>query len=231
MSEERLPLVIIGASGHARVAIDAARMSSRYEIIGLVDPKLPPDTLVDGARVLGPDHVLAELAEAHPCLACVIAIGDNTVRARVASEIDERGISFAAIVHPSAVIAQTAEVAAGAFIAAGAVVNPGARIGRHAIVNTGATVDHDCRVGNFAFIGPNAALAGNVAIGGGAMIGISACVLPGITVGEGATVGAGAVVIENVAAGARVAGNPARPLPAAAGPSEARDQAVAGRAQ
>jgi maltose O-acetyltransferase len=46
----------------------------------------------------------------------------------------------------------------------------------------------------------------NVWIGGGAII------LPGVTIGDNAIVGAGAVVTRNVAPGATVAGNPARPL-------------------
>ncbi|MBV1833262.1 sugar O-acetyltransferase [Novacetimonas pomaceti] len=46
----------------------------------------------------------------------------------------------------------------------------------------------------------------NVWIGGGAII------LPGITIGNDAIIGAGSVVTRDVAAGATVAGNPARPL-------------------
>ena len=46
----------------------------------------------------------------------------------------------------------------------------------------------------------------HVWIGGGALL------LPGVTVGDGAIIGAGAVVTRDVAAGATVAGNPARPL-------------------
>lgn len=46
----------------------------------------------------------------------------------------------------------------------------------------------------------------NVWLGGGVII------LPGVTIGDGAIIGAGSVVTRDVAAGARVAGNPARPL-------------------
>ena len=132
------------------------------------------------------------------------------------------GLGFAAVIHPAAVIADTAEIEPGAFLAAGAVVNPDARIGAHAIVNTGATVDHDTQVGEFAFVGPNAALAGGVVVGHGAMVGIGACVVPGVAIGAHATVGAGAVVIDDVGAGEHVAGNPARRLPEPAGSARLR---------
>ncbi len=48
----------------------------------------------------------------------------------------------------------------------------------------------------------------------GASIGSGATVLGGVRIGAGAMVGAGSVVVSDVAAGATVAGNPARPLPA-----------------
>jgi maltose O-acetyltransferase len=47
----------------------------------------------------------------------------------------------------------------------------------------------------------------DVWIGGGAII------LPGITVGDGAVIGAGSVVTRDIAEGATVMGNPARPRP------------------
>jgi maltose O-acetyltransferase len=47
----------------------------------------------------------------------------------------------------------------------------------------------------------------NVWIGGGALL------MPGVTIGDDAVIGAGAVVTRDVAPGATVVGNPARPLP------------------
>jgi UDP-2-acetamido-3-amino-2,3-dideoxy-glucuronate N-acetyltransferase len=46
----------------------------------------------------------------------------------------------------------------------------------------------------------------------GATIGSGATILGGVRIGAGATVGAGAVVTKDVAAGATVVGNPARPI-------------------
>ncbi|MBV9736406.1 MAG: sugar O-acetyltransferase [Acidisphaera sp.] len=52
-----------------------------------------------------------------------------------------------------------------------------------------------------------------VRIGRHAWIGGGAIILPGVTIGDGAIVGAGSVVTRDVAAGATVLGNPARPRP------------------
>lgn len=51
-----------------------------------------------------------------------------------------------------------------------------------------------------------------VRIGADVWIGGGAVILPGITIGEGAIIGAGSVVTRDVAPGATVAGNPARPV-------------------
>lgn len=51
-----------------------------------------------------------------------------------------------------------------------------------------------------------------VTIGANVWIGGAALILPGVTVGDDAIIGAGAVVTRDVAPGATVAGNPARPV-------------------
>ncbi len=52
-----------------------------------------------------------------------------------------------------------------------------------------------------------------VVIGDDVHVGIGAIILKGVTIGHAARIGAGAVVSRDVPAGARVEGNPARPLP------------------
>ncbi|WP_420010543.1 sugar O-acetyltransferase [Tateyamaria sp.] len=54
--------------------------------------------------------------------------------------------------------------------------------------------------------------ARSVHIGQSVWLGGNVIVLPGVSIGDGAIVGAGSVVTRDIAAGAKVAGNPARPL-------------------
>ena len=122
------------------------------------------------------------------------------------------GLAIGSVVHPRAFVARDAVLGEGAQILALAGVAAQARLGAACIVNTGATVDHECVLGDGVHIAPGAHLAGCVEVGAFAMIGTGAVVLPRVRIGERAMVGAGAVVLKDVAAGATVVGNPARPI-------------------
>lgn len=206
------PLVIFGASGHARVVVDAARVSGRFSVIGMLDKAVAAGSLVANVPVLGGDEILPELAARNPGLVGIIGIGDNRVREAIATSARKRvpGFPFGAVVHPAAIIASDVAIGEGTFVAAGVTINCGTRIGAHAVINTSASVDHDCVIEDFSFLAPQVALAGSVKVGRGAFVGIAACAIPGITIGADAIVGAGAAVVDDVGARAIVVGVPAR---------------------
>lgn len=195
-------LRILGAGGHARVAADAWR-SAGGEVAGFHDDSPPPGAALAGMRLLGPIAAAVEAGEpVH------LAIGDNRTRERLSARFEDR--LCPPVVHRETVVSPSAAIGAGTLVGAGAVVQADAVIGRHAIINSCALIEHDCRIGDFVHVAPGVRLAGSVSVGNGAFVGIGAIVIPGIAIGAGATVGAGAVVIADVAAGAVVAGVPAR---------------------
>jgi sugar O-acyltransferase (sialic acid O-acetyltransferase NeuD family) len=145
----------------------------------------------------------------------LVAIGGDRGRDRLAihEELEAAGLSPLIARHPTAFIASSAKIGDGSQILAMAAVAVDAILGRGVIVNTSASVDHECVLGDGVHIAPGARLAGCVVVGRFAMVGTGAVVLPRVRIGEDAIVGAGAVVTKDVAAGAVVAGNPARTMP------------------
>ena len=200
-----MKLAMIGAGGHAKVAIEAWR-SSGGEVSALYDD----DPAMAGREVLAAP-VGGKVADAIASGSLLhLAIGDNGARARIAEGVDDGRCP--PVVHERSWISPTASVGPGCLICAGVVVQALARIGRHTIVNSQALIEHDIAVGDFCHIAPGVRLGGAVRIGDGVLVGIGSVLLPGVRIGDGAVVGAGAVVIRDVAPGAVVGGNPARPL-------------------
>ncbi len=212
MSSSALPVIVVGAGGHAVVVADALLAAGRT-VLGFVDAEasLAGATRL-GLPVLGGDDVL----EAHGRDRVELANGiggvggrDAGLRARVQARLEAAGWQFTGVRHPAAVVSAHAQVAAGAQLMAGSVVQAGARVGRGAIVNTRAVVEHDVQVGDFAHVAPGAVLCGNVTLGSGAHVGAGATVRQGVTLGGGVVVGIGAAVVADHAAGVLV-GVPAR---------------------
>jgi len=207
-------LVLVGASGHAKVVIDIVEKEGRYRISHLVDDNaaLHGKTFF-GYRVTGATpSILAATASEMPL--ALVAIGDNSTRMRIATWLRDNGFELARAVHPQAQLGRGTVIGDGTVIMAGAVVNSDAAIGENVIVNTGATIDHDCVVGDGVHLAPGVHLCGGVRVGAGTFIGAGSVVIPGIRIGGNAIVGAGSTLLEDVSENVKAAGSPARKLSA-----------------
>lgn len=194
-------MIILGASGHAKVIIEIAQANA-----------MTIDTVYDKdeskVEVLGYPVCHQDVPAQASCL--VIAVGNNNIRQQLATNLTT---SFCApLIHPTATVSASATIAEGTVVMAGAVINAGAKIGAHVIINSGAVIEHDCVIDDFVHISPNAALAGNVTVAAGAHVGIGASVIQGISIGRDAVVGAGAAIIEDVRANAVVVGVPGKQI-------------------
>ncbi len=196
-------LLIVGAGGHAKVIIDAAR-AAKFDIAGVVGDAQGRTDLLGIPISATPDELKAD--------AFVIAVGDNRARAALFDEYLETGMRPAVVVHPSATIANGVEIGGGTFIAGGVVVNVDTRIGDNVILNTSCTVDHDCLIGDHAHVGPMTGLCGGVRVGAGTLIGAGCTVIPTRSIGEWTVIGAGSSVVRDVPDDELYAGVPARPL-------------------
>jgi len=209
-----IPVVGLGAGGHAKVVIEILQLEDQYELIGLLDPKSDlRGELVLGVPVLGGDEQLAMLkARGVKCFFVGLAsTSDLGPRRRLYEFALGHGMKPVTAIHPNAIISPSAVLGTGATVMAAAVINAGARLGDNVIVNTGAIVEHDCVIGNHVHIATGAKLSGGVIVGDETHIGAGVVVRQYVRIGIGALIGAGAVVVKDIPDGQTVIGNPARP--------------------
>ena len=143
-------LLIIGAGGHGRVVGEVAEACG-YEISFLDDQ--PGDGVI--GTVADIDGVKDSFDE------FIVGIGNNSKRQALQEELEQKGLSIATLVHPTAYISPTATINAGTVIEPKAVVNTNSVIEKGGIISVGAIVDHDAVIGAYAHVN-----AGTICKGG-----------------------------------------------------------------
>lgn len=209
----RKALVIVGAGGHGREALDIVEAlneeSPTWDVLGFLDDGLTDDGLLRrrNTRLLGPVKELKAIDAAY-----VIGIGSGAARARIAELAGSAGRPAATIVHPAATIGGDVELGDGVVIAAGARVTTHVRLGRHVHLNTNTTVAHDCVLDDFVTVLPGANVSGAVHLGEAVTMGAGSVVIQERSIGAGTFVGAGAVVVDDLPADVTAVGVPARAI-------------------
>ena len=211
MKGKKQPVFVYGASGHAKVVIDAIEQEGKYTIALVVDdnPKLEGQSVFGYSKICGREDML-DRAKRAKVKSGIVAVGNNSARERIASWLAAKGFGFITVVHPSATIGRGVTIGAGSVMMPGAIVNSDTKIGEHVIINTGATVDHDCAVGAFSHIAPGAHLCGTVTVGRRGFVCAGATVVPNRTIGNDVVIGAGSTVIQDVPGNVTAVGSPAQ---------------------
>ncbi len=81
------------------------------------------------------------------------------------------------IIHPSAVVAQSAEIGTGSHIKAGVVIEGGVKIGRSVCIEPNAVISQNVEIGDGCVIGANASISH-------ALIGNNVRLYPGVRIGQ-----------------------------------------------
>jgi len=205
-------LLILGAGGHAKVVAETALTSGQYAKVAFLDDRCSgpnQSSSVLGFPVLGPLALALEPAHREQFSSAAVAFGNATARLNWIEQLDAAGYVLPVLIHPTAWVSPSAQIASGSVVFAQAAVQALASIGDGSILNTGCSVDHDAQLAGGVHICPGARLAGEVQVGARTWIGIGASVIQRVRIGADVTVGAGAVVVRDLPDGVTAVGVPA----------------------
>jgi len=203
-------ILIVGAGGFGRELLRWARDAwpdHAAAIAGFLsaDP-WPPAHRDRGLPIVADPAVY----EPRPGDAFLLGIGIPRVRRAVAEALEARGAEFLTLVHPTALVAETAVIGAGAVICPLAIVSDGCRLGRFALLNYHTSLGHDAAAEDFAVLSPGAALGGGAVVEADAFLGLNASVGPGRRVGRGSKLAANSCALSDAPADSIVHGVPGR---------------------
>lgn len=206
---------LIGAKNpETKRQVAAAERADRdFRVVGFLDnDSAKHGRAFVGRPVVGGVEAVPEIVRKDPEARFVNLItGSTLARYEVSCDVARLGGTFTNLIHPDVDLTDV-EVGVGLYVQDGVIIHGGSRIGSNSSIHMGALVGHEATVGSSVFIGVGCGISGEVTIHDGAFLGTHTTVLPRLTIGPWTLVGAGSVVTKEVAAGATVAGNPARVL-------------------
>lgn len=205
-------IIILGSSGHAGMAIDIAKSSKEFNLIGLIDNEKTDSYM--GVNILCKDDDVGKIIEKHSIKGYFIGVGSIKIRHKLYQYISSNFPNLEAInlIHKSAILANTCVLGKGNIIMPGSIINANSRIGDFNIINTNASLDHDNTVGNFCNISPGVITGGNTTIKSFSNIGLGSNIINGITIEENCLIGAGSLILRNTDANSKYWGQPAKKI-------------------
>ena len=158
-------VIVFGASGHAKVIIEAIELAGKYEIFGCIDSYKRQGHKILNYEVLGNENLLKELYT-NGINKGIIAIGDNWTRHLMKERILKiiPDFEFITVIHPKAIVSEYSKIGKGTVILSSAEINVDAEVGEFCIVNINANLGHDSIMKNFSSLAPSATTGGEVTI-------------------------------------------------------------------
>lgn len=207
--------VIVGGGGFCRELISWIRQiksdPARGDIVGVLDDN--PECLNGynyGVTYLGKPSNYVAPAEVE----FVIAVGSPKARERLVALLRERNpqVRFATIVHPSVVVAASAQLGEGTIVCPQSLISADAKIGNFVTINVCSSVGHDATVGDFCTLSAHADLMGFSTLGTRTFTGSGARVMPGVTIGADCMLGAGTTAMRRLPDGMTLYAPPSKKM-------------------
>lgn len=204
-------LLIIGAGGCGREVLqwvkDINKVQPVWKIKGFLDDNLKA---LDGLKS---DYIIIDAVKNYipkPNDVFTCSIGNSRIRKEIVEHIKSKGGDFVSIIHPTAIIADTAELCRSEIIYPYSIISDNAKVGDGCIINMYSSIAHDSVLGEYCTISAHCDVTGGCNVFDNVFMGSGARTIPRINVGNGAFICAGSTVMSNIKPGVKVIGTPAR---------------------
>lgn len=206
-------IVIAGAGGFGRELLqwikDINEKTPTWEILGFIDDNLNAlDGVETDAKVVGTikDYVGKEDEEV------ALAFGSPELKRKIVSILKAKGAKFATIIHPTALLSPFAHYGEGFIMFPYSKLSCNSTVGEF-VTLLSTPIGHDNVIGDYTVISGGCNIVRNVKIGQDVFLAAGVCIAQDVIIGDGAYLGLGSVILKDVKPGAKMFGNPARPLP------------------
>lgn len=209
-------LIIIGGRTGALevkgIVDDINRAVPTYQLVGVLDDDAAMQgNSVGGLPVLG----TLEKAGTFPGVKYVFAIGSigtQRKRTEIMSRLKLERDDFESIIHPTALVNDSANVGRGCIIHPRVTICNDARIGNFVVVAVASTIGPYATLGDYSMVTSHVLILSNAELGEAAFVGSLTCVVENVKIGAYARIGVGSVVGSDVREGTFAMGNPLRLL-------------------
>jgi len=207
---ELKPVIIIGAGGLGKVALDIFEENNTTVYCFLDDDKQLHNTEIGEVTVLGATDDDGFLKYIGNKCDAFVAVDDLAYKKSLIDLLKtRRKVMPANAVHKTATISSRSSLGHGNLLAAKTIISTAVEIGHHCVIHANALIDFNTKIGDFVQIGAGSIVNSDVEIGEGAFIGSGVTIVSGIKIGSNARIGAGSVVVKSVGNNETVFGNPA----------------------
>ncbi len=205
-----LNVIIYGAGGQGKTAVEVIEDMGIYRLLGFVDDRRPAGETVCGYPILGDSAALSnpEIAGG------VVAIGDNWSRHLAVERIRalRPDFTFIKAIHPSCEVSRRAEIGPGALILHQCKISTEARLGAHCYMASQSVVGHEAILGDYVNLANHCCVSGGAKVGSFSSLGPGVSMLQMISVGEHTIIGAASAVTRDIGSRLVAYGIPCKPV-------------------
>lgn len=204
-------LAFIGAGMLGKQALEIANLQKEHSFVGFYDD-FCEDTTFEGLPIIGKIDEIEKDFKNGVFDELFIAIGYNHLGFK--QELFKRftSIPMATIVHPSAIVEDTAVLQGGNLLYAMAYVGPRCTMEFGSVLNIMSYLAHDIILGNCSFMSGGINVGGKTNIGERCFIGLSTAIIDEVTICNDVFLGAGTVVSKSISEPGTYVGVPARKI-------------------